>query len=241
LWLGAHYTLTANRYPLELMSLKAVIFDIDGTLIDSNGAHAESWIDTFEEFGYHAELDQVRSLIGKGGDKLLPEAIGVEMDSDEGKKLSHRRSQIFKQDYLPKLRAFPGVRRLLERMRDDGLILVVATSANSDEVDALLRVAGVKDLMAARTTSSDAEHSKPDPDIVEAAVESAGVEPAGAIMIGDTPYDVEAATRAGVRIVAVRCGGWGDGDLSGAIKVYEDPAAILRDYDGSPFAKSASR
>ena len=221
------------------MSLKAVIFDIDGTLIDSNGAHAQSWIDTFDEFGYHAELDHVRSLIGKGGDKLLPEAIGVEMDSEEGKKLSKRRAEIFKSDYLPKLRAFPGVRRLLERMRDDGLVLVVATSAEEHEVDALLKVAEVKDLMAARTTSSDAEHSKPDPDIVEAAVESANVEASEAIMLGDTPYDVEAATRAGVRIVAVRCGGWASADLSGAIKVYEDPAAILREYDGSPFATTA--
>jgi HAD superfamily hydrolase (TIGR01509 family) len=223
------------------MPLKAVIFDIDGTLIDSNDAHAQSWIDTFEEFGYEASFDTVRALIGKGGDKLLPEAIGVEMDSDEGKKLSAHRSDIFKRDYLPKLRAFPGVRRLLERMRDDGLVLVVATSANEDEVGALLKVAGVKDLMAARTTSSDAKHSKPDPDIVEAAVESAGVEASESIMLGDTPYDVEAATRAGVRIVAVRCGGWGDADLSGAMAIYDDPAALLREYDGSPFAVHAAR
>ena len=218
-------------------TLSTVILDIDGTLIDSNDAHARAWVDTFAEFGYEVPFERVRPLIGMGSDKLLPEAVGIDKHTDEGKKLSARRTEIFLERYVPTLRAFPQVRALLERMRADGLKLVVATSAKEEELEQLLKIAGVGDLLEETTTSSDAKHSKPDPDIVSAAVERAGVAADEALILGDTPYDIEAATQIGVDVVAVRCGGWwDDADLQGALAIYDDPADLLAQYDSSPFA-----
>lgn len=214
---------------------KAALLDVDGTLLDSNDAHAQSWVDTFVAHGFDVDPQLVRDLIGKGGDKLLPETVHLEKDSAEGKELTKHRSAIFKKTYLPQLRAFPGARALLERMQAAGLKLVVATSASSDEVNDLLKQAGVDDLIQATTTSSDAKESKPDPDIVVAALARAGCAPREAVMLGDTPYDVSAARKAGVSVVALRCGGWSDEKLSDATAIYEDAADLLRAFDDSPF------
>jgi HAD superfamily hydrolase (TIGR01509 family) len=215
------------------LSLKGVIFDIDGTLVDSNDAHAQSWVDTFAKAGYEVPFEVVRPLIGMGADKLLPKTVGIRHDSDEGKKLLKRRSEIFRKQYLPNLRPLPGARALVIRVRDDGLKAIVATSAKDEELTGLLKAAEVDDLMEERATSSDAKRSKPDPDIVEAAIEESGIPSSKAVMIGDTPYDVEAATRAGVRIIAFRSGGWDDASLKGAAQIYDGPADLLAHYDAS--------
>jgi HAD superfamily hydrolase (TIGR01549 family) len=214
-----------------------VILDIDGTLIDSNDAHAHAWVDVGREFGHAIDYDHVRRLIGMGGDKVLPELTGLEEDTDEGQRIKERRGEIFREQYLPTLKPFPRARQLLERFRDDGYTLVVATSASKEDMDALLEQGGIQDLMEEKTSSSDAEASKPEPDIVEAALRSADARPDAAIMLGDTPYDVEASGRAGVRCVALRCGGWGDTDLGDAVAVYDDPADLLARYAQSPFAR----
>ncbi len=213
---------------------KAVILDIDGTLIDSNGAHARAWVDALAEHGYQVPLDRVRRLIGMGGDKVLPELTGLEKDSPEGQAISQRRTEIFRERYLPHVEPLPGTRELLRRLRADGLELGVATSAKQDEVEALLRVAQVDNLVQARATSTDVDRSKPDPDIVQAALGRLDEPPQETIMVGDTPYDVQAAGRAGVPIVAFRSGGWSDGDLRGAAAIYDDPADLLAHYDQSP-------
>jgi HAD superfamily hydrolase (TIGR01509 family) len=215
------------------LSLVGVIFDIDGTLVDSNDAHAQSWVDTFADADYEVPFEVVRPLIGMGADKLLPKTIGIRHDSKEGKKLLKRRSKIFRERYLPRLRPFPGARSLVLRVRDDGLKAIVATSAKDEELKGLLRAAEVDDLMEERATASDAKRSKPDPDIVEAAIEESGVPSENAVMIGDTPYDVEAATRAGVRAIAFRSGGWDDASLRGAAQIYDGPADLLAHYDAS--------
>ena len=217
--------------------IRAVLFDIDGTLLDSNDAHAHAWMDTLTESGYNVKFERVRRLIGMGGDNLLPELIRVSSDSAEGKELSERRRKIFTKQYLPTLRPFRGARALLERMRADGLTLVVATSASGNEMQPLLKAAGVADLVHAATSSGDAEKSKPNPDIIVAALERGGVEPHEAMMLGDTPYDVTASRRAGVQIVGLRCGGWDESDLSGATAVYADPADLLARYELSPFKR----
>lgn len=216
---------------------RAVLLDVDGTLIDSNDAHARAWVDVCREFGHEVEFAHARRLIGMGGDKVLPELTGITEESDEGEAIKERRGEIFREEYLRTLKPFPHARELLERFRAEGLTLVVATSASKEDMGGLLKQAGIADLMDEKTSSSDAEESKPDPDIVEAALESAGVEPDEALMLGDTPYDVEAARRAGVRCVAVRCGGWGDEELGDAVAVYDDPADLLRRYAESPFAR----
>jgi HAD superfamily hydrolase (TIGR01509 family) len=174
--------------------LQGVIFDIDGTLVDSNDAHAQSWVDTFAEAGYDVPFDVVRPLIGMGADKLLPRTIGIRHDSEEGKKLVKRRGETFREKYLPHLRPLEGSRALVLRVRSDGLKPIVATSAKDEELKGLLRAAEVADLMEEKATASDADRSKPDPDIVEAAIEESGISPQNLVMIGDTPYDIEAAT-----------------------------------------------
>jgi HAD superfamily hydrolase (TIGR01509 family) len=217
--------------------LQGVIFDIDGTLVDSNDAHAHSWADTFAEAGYEVPFDVVRPLIGMGADKLLPKTIDVTHDSDEGKKLLARRSEIFQEKYLPRLKPLPGSRALVLRVRADGLKAIVATSAKEDELKGLLQAATVNDLMEEKATASDAKRSKPDPDIVEAAVGQSGIGKANLIMIGDTPYDVEAATRAGVKCIGFRSGGWNDDSLKDAVAIYDGPADLLAHYDASPLGR----
>jgi HAD superfamily hydrolase (TIGR01509 family) len=221
--------------------LQGVIFDIDGTLVDSNDAHAQSWVDTFAEAGYNVPFDVVRPLIGMGGDKLLPKAAHIEQDSEEGKKLTKRRSEIFQQKYLPKLQPLPGSRALVKRVREEGLKPVVATSAKAKELDGLLKAAQVNDLMEEKATSSDAKHSKPDPDIVHAAIRESGIRSDNLVMIGDTPYDVEAASRAGVRIIGFRSGGWNDEQLHGAVEIYDGPEDLLAHYDSSLLAKGRKK
>lgn len=216
---------------------RVVVLDIDGTLIDSNDAHAHAWVDVGREFGHDIDFGHVRRLIGMGGDKVLPEVAGIEEETDEGQRMKERRGEIFRERYLTTLRPFPRARELLRRFREDGYGLVVATSASKEDMDALLQQAGIQDLIEEKTSSSDADESKPDPDIVEAALESADAGPDEAIMLGDTPYDVTASGRAGVRCVALRCGGWDDEALRDAVAVYDDPADLLAHYDQSPFAR----
>ena len=214
-----------------------VLLDVDGTLVDSNDAHAHAWVEALAESGVSADLATVRRLIGMGGDKLLPEVAGIEADSAKGKAISKRRGEIFQKVYVPKLRPFPGTKELLARMKNEGLQLAVASSSKKDELDGLLRICGADEFIEARTSSDDAENSKPDPDIVHAALNRLGHPPDRVILLGDTPYDVEASLKAGIRVVALRCGGWGDADLRGALQVYDDPADLLAGFDESPFRR----
>ena len=216
----------------------AALVDIDGTLVDSNGAHARAFVEAFAELGMHVPYEQVRRLIGKGGDKLIPEVSGRD-DKGWVKEVGERKKEAFFARHFDSIRPFPEVRALLERMKAAGLLLVVATSANEEEMKKLLGVAGVNDLFDEEATKDDAKRSKPDPDIISAALEAGGIDASQAIMLGDTPYDVEAARRAGVGTVGLESGGWKASELSGAVAVYADAAALLRDFDASPFGRLA--
>ena len=216
--------------------IRAVLFDIDGTLLDSNDAHAHAWLDALRGHGKDVPYDLVRSKIGKGGDKLLMEVAGIDDESPEGKLLSARRVAVFKAHYLPDLGPTPGARALVERLRTRGLARAVVTSASGEELADLLREAAVANLFDVLITSDDAEESKPDPDLVQAALDKLGVGPREAVMIGDTPYDIAAAARAGVSTIAFRSGGWKDRDLDGAIAIYDHPADLLARLDQSPLA-----
>jgi phosphoglycolate phosphatase-like HAD superfamily hydrolase len=219
----------------------AVILDVDGTLVDSNDAHARSWVGAFAEQGVTVAYDDVRRSIGMGGDKLMPAVSGIEEESPEGGRIAKRRAEIFKNTWLPRLRGFPCTRELLERFLADGFTLAVASSAKEDELHPLLEAAGVSDLITTRTSSDDASNSKPDPDIVAAALKRTRCGAGRAIMVGDTPYDVEAARRAGLQVVAFECGGWTQTGLRGADEVYADAADLLRRYDSSIFARLRGR
>jgi HAD superfamily hydrolase (TIGR01509 family) len=219
------------------MANGAVILDVDGTLVDSNDAHARAWVEAFAAHGVPVPFEKVRRAIGMGGDKLMPAVAGIEAESDRGKTIEERRSGIFRANYLPRLRPFPRVRELLLRMRDDGLTLVVASSAKEEDLKPLLEIAQASDLIEARTSSDDADRSKPDPDIVTAAKKQTGSDDEHTIMLGDTPYDVKASAAAGVACVAVECGGWSGDELRGAVEVYRSPDDLLTRYEESAFAR----
>lgn len=211
--------------------IKGVLLDVDGTLVLSNDAHAESWVEAFAHFGYEITYQQVRKLIGMGGDKLIPKLVPkLSSESGIGKDISEFRGELFRRKYAPKLEPAPGSRKLVLRMQREGLKLMVASSANAKTLEALLEAARVNDLLHEATAAEDADKSKPDPDIVHAALEKIASPPEQVVMIGDTPYDVKAATKAGVQLIAVRCGGWKDKDLKGAAAIYDDPADIAAHY-----------
>jgi len=216
-----------------MTTIKAVLFDIDGTLLNSNDAHAHAWIDALRGHGRDLPFDLVRAKIGKGGDKLLMEVAGIDDESPDGKLIIERRVALLKAQYLPDLGPFPGARALVERLRSQFLCCVV-TSAGGNELKDLLRAASVADLFEQVVTSDDADRSKPDPDLVQAALDKLGVGPREAIMIGDTPYDIASAKRTGVGTIAFRSGGWSDADLEGAVAIYDGPADLLAKIDRSP-------
>jgi HAD superfamily hydrolase (TIGR01549 family) len=216
-------------------ALRTVLLDVDGTLIDSNDGHARAWVGALRAHGYVIPFEQVRPLIGMGGDKLTPQLTGLDPESGEAERISETRSELFLEQELPTLHATRGARSLLEHMLGLGLELVVATSAKEDEVRALLEQSGVSDLIQLASSADDAERSKPDPDIVQAALRLSRSQAAHSVMIGDTPYDVEAAARARVPAVALRCGGWWDDSaLSRATAIYDDPADLLAHFEESP-------
>jgi phosphoglycolate phosphatase-like HAD superfamily hydrolase len=216
---------------------RPIIFDIDGTLVDSNDAHAHAWVDALAEAGHDVAFARVRPLIGMGGDKVLPELVSLDEDSPEGSRIARRRGEIFRSRYFPVVRGLPGAQALVAHLRREGHALAVASSAREEELEGLLRCAGVDRLISLRSSSSDADDSKPDPDVIHAALRQLGRDASEAIMIGDTPYDIEAARRAGVDAIAFRSGGWSDADLSGAIAIYDGPAHLRREYERSPLRR----
>ena len=216
--------------------ISTILFDVDGTLVDSNDAHAHAWVKAFAEAGRPVSFDAVRWKIGMGGDKLMPAVSGLSEDSPEGKRISTRRGEIFQAEFLPQVQPFRGAKDLVAACKTRGLTVVAASSAQADELRKLLKIAGASWLLDGATSSDDAEESKPDPDILQAALRQAKAKPSDALMIGDTPYDVEAAQRAGVGVIAFRCGGWADQDLGGARAIYDGPWDLLARLDQSPLA-----
>jgi HAD superfamily hydrolase (TIGR01509 family) len=214
--------------------IRGVLLDIDGTLVESNDEHAKAWVKALSEGGRPVSYETVRPLIGMGGDKLLPKVAGIAADSAEGKRLSARRGEIFAQDFLPHLKPSRGARRLLELLKSRGLKLVVVSSAKKDELEPLLKICGADQVIEARTTADDVDRSKPDPDAIQIGLRQIGLPASDVVMLGDTPYDVESATKAGVRVIAVRCGGWKDAYLVGASAIYDDPEDLCRHIDTSP-------
>ncbi|HEX6983824.1 MAG TPA: HAD family hydrolase [Planctomycetaceae bacterium] len=216
-----------------------ILFDIDGTLVDTVDLHAEAWRVIFERHGKSVPFEAIRGQIGKGGDKLLPVFWSEEELDRFGEAMEEERSELFLKEYLPRAKAFPKVRELFERLISDGKTVVLASSAKDEELKRLKEIAGVADLIDEETSSDDADESKPEPDIFKAALERVGdPDPGDAVVVGDTPYDAEAAAKAGLRTVGVLCGGWPESKLrdAGCVAVYRDPADLLANYERSPLA-----
>ncbi len=213
--------------------IKAVISDVDGTLIDSVDAHAKAWCEAFELFGHEIKFARMRHQIGKGADQLIPVFLSKEEIARFGQKLEEKRAHLFQQKYLPTIRAFPKVRDLFQRLIADGKRVVLASSAQGDELETYKRLAHIEDLVQDETSKDDAEKSKPHPDIFKAALKKLkGIAPAEALVLGDTPYDVTAAHRAGLETIAVLSGGFPQEELAnaGAVSIYRDPADLLANY-----------
>ncbi len=217
-------------------NLKAVLFDIDGTLVESNEAHALSWVQALRESGRNRSLDEVCPLIGMGKDHLLPKLLGLASESEDGKKLSNRKKEIFFKEYLPHLQPTPGAKALIEKLRDLGLKLAIATSASDEEVEALLRICHANHLIPAKASRAEAEQSKPSPNVIEVALNKIQAYPSETLMLGDTPYDIEAALKAGVHTIAFRCGGWTDEELPGALGHFDHPLDLLENLEFSPLS-----
>jgi len=218
---------------------KAVLFDVDGTLIDSNDQHARAWVAALAEAGYTIPFERVRPLIGMGGDKVLPALVpGLTEDSPEGQAIGKARTRWFMEHELETIPPTRGARELLEAVRARGARVVVATSAKQEELDALLARGDLGALVDVASTGDDADESKPAPDIIEAALQKAGVGAGEAVMVGDTQYDIEAAHKAGVACVALLCGGNDPATLREADATYADPAELNGALDASPFARA---
>jgi HAD superfamily hydrolase (TIGR01509 family) len=222
--------------------LKAVIFDVDGTLVDSVDLHARAWQEAFAHFGHQVEFSAVRSQIGKGGDQLMPVFLSKTEIDRRGQEIEEYRSKLYKQRYLPKVHSFPEVRQLIECIKGNGLQVVLASSAKSDELQTYKRIAGIEDLIDEETSADDAAKSKPHPDIFKAALDRLGVVASEAIVVGDSPYDAQAAGKIGLRTIGVLCGGFPEADLrkAGCIAVYRDPADLLRRFDPSVLVQRAA-
>lgn len=214
----------------------AVLFDVDGTLIDSNDLHAAAWRETFCRFGIDIPLEEIRQQIGKGGDNLIPSLVPKKIEEAKHEEIEAFRSDLFKRDYLPRVVPFPHVRELFERLVADGRKIVLASSAKGAEVNYHVNVIGAPDLVTATTSADDVEHSKPCADIFAAAL--AKVAPLDArevVVVGDSPYDVQAAKKLGMLVIGMRSGGFEDEVLieAGADELYDGPEHLLRNYESS--------
>lgn len=215
--------------------VSAVIFDIDGTLIDSVDIHAQAWVDAFEKFGKSVPFADVRGQIGKGGDQLLPVFLSPEELQKFGKDLEEFRGDHYKKNYMHRVKPFAMVRELFLRIKGEGLQIALASSAKEDELNYYREITQIGDLVEASTSADDAEKSKPHPDIFEAAVDRLGVNAHQTVVVGDSPYDAIAAGKMGVRTIGMACGGFSDSELqsAGCVEIYRSPSNLLFEYHGS--------
>jgi HAD superfamily hydrolase (TIGR01509 family) len=219
--------------------VEAVLCDIDGTLVNSNWLHASAWKDAFAQIDVVLDLEDVRRQIGKGGNELIPVFIPWHKRTIVEHPLKRYREFLFRQEYLAQVKPFPKVRDLLQRMKQAGIKVSLASSAHQEDIEDYKRIAGIEDLVEESSSADDASRSKPHPDIFEATLKKLGVKARNALALGDTPYDAEAAGKAGIWTVGVESGGWTKKELlaAGCIEVYRDVADLLEQFDRSAFAR----
>ena len=221
---------SSGLYHMRQRSAEGGVFDIDGTLIDSVDLHAQSWLETFKRFGVQARFADVRRHIGEGADRLIPAFVPAEMSNGVRKQIEEFRSQLFKREYLGKVKPFPKVKELFAHIKAKRCKLVLASSCSANEIDQYKAIAGIADMSDHDVTADDAGTSKPSPDIFLKALDRlAPIEPFQTCVIGDTKYDGEAARAANIPFVGLLCGGSSKEELdrAGAVAVYADPADLL--------------
>src|SRR6267378_1098740 len=223
------------------MPAEAVLFDVDGTLVDSVDLHARAWQEAFAHFGKRIPYRAIRAQIGKGGDQLMKEFLSPEELEQLGKEIDEYRSKLYKQEYLGQVRPFARVRELFQELHRRGIRIALASSAKRDELSIYKKIAGIEDLVDAETSADDARRTKPCPDIFEVALKRLGRELSKdrAFVVGDSPWDAIAAVRLGLRPIGVLCGGFEEELLrkTGCIAIYRDPADLLDRLDDSPIVR----
>ncbi|HEU0065880.1 MAG TPA: HAD family hydrolase [Sphingomonas sp.] len=218
------------------MQITTILFDIDGTLVDSNDFHVSAWREALRDAGHDFDAPAIHDQIGKGTDMLVPTLL-PDLDEAAREALGDAHGHIFKGRYLERVKPFDQARALLAHAHACGQTVVLASSASGEELDHYLDLLSARDLVSTTTSSDDVEHTKPAPDIFAVALKKAGdIDPAAAMVVGDTPYDVEAARRCGIASVGLLSGGFDRATLerAGAVAVYDDVAALLAGYDRSP-------
>jgi HAD superfamily hydrolase (TIGR01509 family) len=205
----------------------AILLDLDGTVVDSNDAHAHAWVETLARHGVEVAFERVRRMIGMGGDRIVEETVGWPRDSPETQALVDECAAIFVDRWLHRVTPIDGARELVLRLRQEGFQIALASAAHEDELRSLLEIAGIADLIDERARPPKPEASKPDPATVEAALSRVGVDRSRVVMIGDTPYDVETARAAHVDMIGFTTGGYSAEELAGAIAVYRGPSDLL--------------
>ncbi|MEG3166113.1 HAD family hydrolase [Sphingomonas sp. PB2P19] len=221
------------------MQITAILFDIDGTLVDTNDMHVLAWEEAFAGIGQTFDRQRLHDQIGKGTDMLVPTLL-PDLDEDAQEKLGEAHGAAFKAKYLKTAKPFPSAHDLLANAHARGQKVVLASSASGAELDHYLDLLDARDLVAATTSSDDVKRTKPAPDIFATALGKLdGVDASEALVVGDTPYDIEAAGKCGIAAVAVRSGKFADDVLTraGAIAIYDDVAALLAGYDESPLGR----
>jgi len=219
---------------MRLLSVLAFIFDIDGTLVDSNELHVDSWDRAFRRFGKQFSRGQLRAQIGKGSDQYLPEFLTPEEIKRFGKELDEYRSELFRKECLPKVKPFLKVRELFQRIHEDNKRIMLASSGKKRDTKYYIDLLNIGGLIEGYVSGDDAEQSKPAPDIFAASLEKLGnISPGDAVTVGDTRFDVEAAKRAGLKTIAFLCGGTAESVLrrAGAIAIHRDPDDFLAHYE----------
>jgi HAD superfamily hydrolase (TIGR01509 family) len=218
----------------------AVLFDIDGTLVDSNYLHVHAWYRAFAEVGVNVDAWRIHRSIGLDGDTLVA-TLAEDADDDTRARAKDLNSQYYK-ELASLLRPLPGARGLLEAVEKLGVQVVLATSAPEDELDILREVLDCDHLVSAMTSSADVDTAKPRPDIINVALERAGVNAAHAVFVGDAVWDVEACKRAGVVTIGLLSGGVSKCELeeAGAHQVFDDPLHLCQHLDDTPIAALAN-
>lgn len=210
-----------------------VIFDVDGTLLDTNYLQVAAWWEAFRERGHDIRCADVHRALGMGSAELVQRVLGR---PDPTVSPAHSRHYA---PYLGRIRPLPGAADLLRATAELGLQVVLATSAKDDEVDLMTDALGAGSAVTTVVSSGAVERAKPDPDIVRKALDDSGIDSGCAVMVGDTIWDVLAAERAGLRCIGLLCGGTAEAELreAGAAAVYHDPAALLGDIHTSPIGQ----
>ena len=220
---------------------QAVLFDIDGTIIDSVPEHIRTWKSAFKKFGKNVSADAIRPQIGKEADELLPVFFSKDELEQFGDELKEYRDRLFKTKYLPTVKAFPGVRDLFRRLKGDSTLIALASSSKEDELKIYKQIAQIEDLVDSVTSADDVKRSKPFPDIFQNALKELGnPDPYDVIVVGDTRYDAEAAAKANLETIGLLCGASTKRELleAGCIALYRDPGELLTKYQNSPLSKT---